>query len=62
MKKENLQRIKTEADAISMMFEYLIKHINDAPSTAQLVIQMSKELNGEQIVKAIQNAEEKIEK
>jgi hypothetical protein len=52
--------MKKEQDAISEMFAYLIKHINDAPSTAQLAIQLSKELKGEQIRKAIKNATEKI--
>jgi hypothetical protein len=55
----NQKKMKKEQDAISKMFEYLIENINNAPATAQLVIQMSKELNAEQIEKAIQQANEK---
>ena len=56
---KNQNKMKKEHDAISKMFEYLIENINDAQATAQLVIQMSKELNGEQIEKAIKAANEK---
>jgi hypothetical protein len=51
--------MKKEQDAISKMFEYLIENINNAQATAQLVIQMSKQLNGEQIEKAIKAANAK---
>jgi NRPS condensation-like uncharacterized protein len=51
--------MKKEHDAISKMFQYLIENIDNAPATAQLVIQMSKELNAEQIEKAIKAANEK---
>lgn len=51
--------MKKEQDAISAMFEYLIKHINNPPAIAELVIQMSKEMNGNEIQKAVKNATEK---
>jgi hypothetical protein len=56
---KNQNKMKKEHDAISKMFQYLIENIDNAPATAQLVIQMSKELNAEQIEKAIKAANEK---
>lgn len=58
-KPQKTKKMKKEQDAISKMFQYLIENLDNAPATAQLVIQMSKELNGEQIEKAIKAANEK---